>query len=72
VGSRAEVILDGTVLNNLQSYSRISALGPEGHCTSRFNRAMCISFRPHEDVHKGDREGPAHVGMGGGQNPDFL
>ena len=27
---------NSTVLNKLQSYSRISALGPEGHCTSRF------------------------------------
>ena len=40
-----------TVLNKLQSYSRISALGPVGHCTSHFKRAdfmsciSCISFR---------------------------
>ena len=31
------------MLNKLQSYSRISALGPEGHCTSRLQRAVCIS-----------------------------
>src|SRR6218665_549220 len=36
-------ITNSTVLSKLQSYSRISALGPEGHCTSRFKRAMCIS-----------------------------
>ena len=46
-------IINSTVLNKLQSYSRISALGQEGHCTSRFKRAMCISCRPHVDVHKG-------------------
>jgi len=34
--------------------SRISALGPEGHCTSRLKRAMCrpISCRQHVDVHE--------------------
>jgi len=37
----------------LQSYSQISALGPEGHFTSRFKRAMFISCRPCVDVHKG-------------------
>jgi len=53
-------ITNSTVLNKLQSYSRISALGPEGHCTSRFKRAMWVSCRLHVDVHK---EGgvPAHV-----------
>ena len=45
--------MNSTVLNKLQLYSRISALDPEGHCTSRFKRAMCISCRPHVDVHKG-------------------
>ena len=35
----------------------MSALGPEGHCTSRFKRAMCISCRPHVDVHKGEESG---------------
>jgi len=51
-----------TVLNKLQSYSRISALSPEGHCTSRLKRATCrpISRRPHVDVHKGEGA-PAHV-----------
>src|SRR6218665_1577437 len=40
-----------TVLNKLhvQSYSRISVLGPEGHCTNRFKRAVCISCRPRVD-----------------------
>jgi len=33
-------INNSTVLNKLQSYSRISALDPEGHCTSRFKRAV--------------------------------
>src|SRR6218665_270366 len=48
-------------LNKLESYSRISALGPVGHCSSHFKRAVCISCRPRVDVHKGGREGPAHV-----------
>src|SRR6218665_2532391 len=39
-------ITNSPVLNKLQSYSRISAVGPEGHCTSRFKRAMCSSCRP--------------------------
>src|SRR6218665_270650 len=45
----------------LESYSRISALGPVGHCTctSHFKRAVCISCRPCVDVHKG----------GGGSGP---
>jgi len=31
------------VLNKLLSYySQTSALGPEGHCTSSFQRVMCI------------------------------
>ena len=38
-------IINRTVLNKLQSYSQISALGQEGHCTSHFKRAMCISCR---------------------------
>src|SRR6218665_3293496 len=45
----------------LESYSRISALGPVGQCTSHFKRAVCIScrLRPRVDVHKG----------GGGSGP---
>ena len=60
---RYEVVIktiNSTVLNKLQSYSLIAALGLEGHCTSRFTRAMCISYRPHRDVHTGE-EGLAHV-----------
>ena len=53
-------ITNSTVLNKLQSYSRISDLGPEGHCTSRFKRVMCISCRPHVDIHKVEG-GLAHV-----------
>jgi len=62
-----------TVLNKLhvQSYSRISVLGPEGHCTNRFKRAVWISCRPRVDVHKGEG-GLAHVDRGGGQKPDFY
>src|SRR6218665_31879 len=41
------------MLNKLESYSRISALGSVGHCTSHFKRAACISCRPRVDVHKG-------------------
>src|SRR6218665_1892629 len=44
-------------LNNLESYSRISALGPVGHCTSHFKRAVCISCRPCMDK-GGGRSGP--------------
>src|SRR6218665_20051 len=55
--------------------SRISALGPVGHCTSHFKRAMCISCRPSVDVHMGEG-GLAHVdacGQGeGGQKRDFC
>jgi len=56
-------IINSTVLNKLQSYSQISALGPEGHCSSRFKRAMCISCRPHVDVHRGEGS-LAHVDTG--------
>src|SRR6218665_1468689 len=48
-------------LNKLESYSRFSALGPVGHCTSHFKRAVCISCRPCVDVHKGGGGCPAHV-----------
>jgi len=60
-------IINSTVLNKLQSYrpSRISALGREGHCTSRFKTAMCISCRPHANVYKGEG-GLVHVDRGGG------
>src|SRR6218665_1815475 len=47
----------GYSLNKLESYSRISDLGPVGHCTSHFKRAACISCRPHVDVHKGEERG---------------
>ena len=64
-------VTNNTVLNKLQSYSRFSALGPEGHCTSRFKRAMCISCLPHVDVHKG-RGGLAHVDRGRGVKNHFF
>jgi len=53
-----------------------AALGPVGHCTSHFKRAVCISCRPCVDVHRGEG-GPAHVdacgqGEGGGQKRDFF
>jgi len=62
-------IINSTVLNKLPSYSRISAFGPEGHCTSRFKRALCISCRPHVDFHKGRRVWLlwTHVDRGRGQ-----
>src|SRR6218665_3168348 len=63
---------NSTVLNKLQSYSRISALGLEGHCTSHFKRAMCILCQQHVDVHKGEgvRLMWTHVdrGVGGSKN----
>src|SRR6218665_382881 len=34
--------MNSTVLNKLQSYGRISALGLEGHCTSRFTSQKAI------------------------------
>jgi len=46
--------INSTVSNKLQSYSRISASGTEGHCTNCLKRAMCISCGPHVDIHKGD------------------
>src|SRR6218665_3343179 len=60
-------------LNKLESYSRISALGPVGHCTSHFKRAVCISCRPCVDIHKGGGVRPmwTHVDRGG-QKPDFF
>ena len=65
-------ILNSTVLNKLKSYSQISALGPEGHCTSRFRRAMCISCRLDVDAHKWGG-GLAYVDKGrGGQKSDFF
>src|SRR6218665_2919222 len=57
-------------LNKLKSYSRISALGPVCHCTSRFKRAVCISCRPRVDVQMGGG-GPAHVDRGS-QKQDFF
>src|SRR6218665_3492995 len=52
-------------LNKLDSYSRISALGPVGHRTSHFKRAVCISCRPRVDVHKGGGgSGPCGQGEG--------
>jgi len=58
-------IINSAVLNKLQSYSRISALGPKSHCTSRLRRVMCISCRPHVDVHKGgERSGSCGQGAG--------
>ena len=56
-------IINSTVLNKLQPFSRISALGPEGHRTSLFKKAMCILCRPHVDFHKGGG-GLAHVDRG--------
>ena len=65
-------IINSTVLNKLQSYGRISALGPDGHCTSRFKRAMCISCRPHVDVYKGVLLIWTHVDRGKRQKSDFC
>src|SRR6218665_1273674 len=66
-------IINSTVLNKLQSYSRISALGPEGHCTSRFKREMCISCRVHVDVHNGSGScGRMWTWGEGGKKSDFL
>src|SRR6218665_2573132 len=62
-------------LNKLESYIRISALGPVGHCTSHFKRAVCISCRPCVDVHKGEGgSGPCgRMWTGeGGQKRDFF
>src|SRR6218665_3611387 len=63
-------------LNKLESYSRISALGPVGHSTSHFKRAVCISCRPYVDVHKGGGgSGPCGrmwTEGGGGQKRDFF
>jgi len=70
------IIINSTVLNKLQSYSPISALGQEGHCTSRFKRVMCISCRLHVDVHKGGGEGVwlmwTHVDRGSQKSDVFV
>jgi len=56
------LITNSTVLNKLQwHYSQISALGPEGHCTSYFKRVIYVSCQCHMDVHKGQEEGQARV-----------
>jgi len=72
---RSNKIINSTVLNKLQLYSRISALGSEAHYTSRFKRAMCISCWPHVDVHKRGR-GSGSCGRmwtgEGGQKSDFF
>jgi len=47
----------------------------EGHCTSRFKKVMCISCRPHVDVHKGEGVDGSCGRIWtekGGQKPDFL
>ena len=43
-------------------------------CYSRFKRVMCISCRPHVDVHKGRGSGSCGLMWtgGGGQKPGFL
>src|SRR6218665_4033385 len=54
-------------------YSRISALGLVGHCTSHFKRAVCISCRPRVDVHKGVGGGSGPCGQGeGGSKTRFF
>ena len=58
-------IINSTVLNKLQSYGQISALGPEGHCPSHFKRAMCISCRLRVDVHKVGEGWSGSCGQGG-------
>ena len=65
-------IINSTVLNKLQSYGRISAVGPEGHCTSRFKRAMCISCGPHMDVHKVGEGSGSYGQEEGVKNPIFC
>ena len=65
-------IITNTVLNILQSYSRISTLG-QGHCTICFKRVMRISCRPHVDVHKGGGgSGSCGQRKGGVKNPIFV
>ena len=36
----------------------------EGHCPSCFKRMMCISCRPHVDIHKGEGAGSCGQGKG--------
>ena len=49
----------------------MSALGPVGHCTSHFKRAVCISCRQRVDVHKGEGVRPCGQGKRG-QKPNFF
>jgi len=66
------------VLNKLQSCSWISALGPEGHCTSRFKRARerCVFHIDRMWTSTRGLGGQAHVDTcgqrEGGQKPDFF
>src|SRR6218665_1329070 len=53
-------------------YSRISALCPEGHCTSCFKRVMYISCRRHVDIHKGVGVASCGLGIGGVKNRILL
>src|SRR6218665_1988119 len=62
----------GYNLNKLESYSRISDLGPVGHCTSHFKRAVCMSCQPCVDVHKGPPMFMDACGQGEGQKRDFF
>src|SRR6218665_3459025 len=70
------LIVGPTVLNKLQSHSRISALDAKGHCTSRLKRAMCISCHRMWTSTEGEW-GPAHVDAceqreWGVKNPIFV
>jgi len=47
-------------------------MGPEGHCTSRFKRAMCISWWPHVGVHKGAPGSCGRMWTGGSKTWFFL
>src|SRR6218665_2551724 len=55
-------------LNKLESYtcSRISSLGPVGHCTSHFKRAVFIFCRRGVEVQKGGRADVDACGQGEG------
>jgi len=61
----------------LQHILVISALGPEGHCTSCFKRVTCHSCRRHVDVYEGvEGGGLYHVNACGQEEEspkwDFL
>jgi len=68
-------IINSIVLNKLQSYSRISALGLEGHSLYLPFQESDVYFMFYRKWTSTRRRGAhmwTHVNRGGGQKSDFL